>query len=116
MSDEREKSPRWGLNEDTIDEVVRRILGVCRPDRVILFGSAATGQMTPDSDIDLLVLDRDVVDARGEAVRIRMALAGLPFPFDVIVMSRNRFEETRGVIGGIAWPAARHGKVIYEAA
>jgi predicted nucleotidyltransferase len=116
MSDKRGKEPRSGVSDETIGEVVKRILEVCRPDRVILFGSAATGQMTPDSDIDLLVLDRDVVDARGEAVRIRTALAGLPFPFDVIVMSRDRFEETRGVIGGIAWPAARHGKVIYEAA
>jgi predicted nucleotidyltransferase len=116
MSDKRGKKPRSGVSDETIGEVVKRILRVCRPDRVILFGSAATGKMTPDSDIDLLVLDRDVVDARGEAVRIRTALAGLPFPFDVIVMSRDRFEETRGVIGGIAWPAARHGKVIYEAA
>lgn len=116
MSDERENEPRASVSDETIAEVVRRILAVCDPHRVILFGSAATGQMTPDSDIDLLVLDRDVVDAREEALRIRMALVGLPFPFDVIVMSRDRFEETRGVIGGIAWPAARHGKVIYEAA
>ena len=116
MSDEREKKPFSSVSDATIGEVVRRILGVCRPDRVILFGSAATGQMTPDSDIDLLVLDRDVVDAREEALSIRSALAGLPFPFDVIVMSRDRFEETRDVVGGIAWPATRYGKVIYEAA
>jgi hypothetical protein len=31
-------------------------------------------------------------------------------------MKSERFEETRDVIGGIAWPAARYGKVIYEAA
>ena len=118
MSDERTRRhpPGGSVSDDTIREIVRRILAVSRPDRVILFGSAATGQMTPDSDIDLLVLDREVADLRAEALRIRMALAGLPFPFDVIVMTRDRFEETRGVIGGIAWPAARYGKVIYEAA
>jgi predicted nucleotidyltransferase len=97
-------------------EIVRRILMVCRPDHVILFGSAVTGRMTRDSDVDLLVVEREVANAREEALRIRGALAGLPFPFDVIVMSSDRFEETRGVIGGIAWPAARYGKVIYEAA
>ncbi|MDQ3698469.1 MAG: nucleotidyltransferase domain-containing protein [Gemmatimonadota bacterium] len=115
MRDERANNPRSSVSDDTLGEVVKRILAVCRPDQVILFGSAATGQMTPDSDIDLLVLGRDVVDAE-EALCIRQALAGLPFPFDVVVMSSDRFEETRGVIGGIAWPAARHGKVIYEAA
>lgn len=105
-----------GVSEETLGEVVKRILGVCQPDRVILFGSAASGQMTPDSDIDLLVLDRDVTDARAQALAIRRVLMGLPYPFDVIVMSRDRFEETRGVIGGIAWPADHHGRVIYEAA
>ena len=38
-----------------IQEIVRRILTVTKPDRIILFGSAATGNMTRDSDIDLLV-------------------------------------------------------------
>jgi predicted nucleotidyltransferase len=116
MSADRVDKPRPGVSQETLSEVVRRILGVCRPDRVILFGSAASGQMTSDSDIDLLVVDREVMDAREEAMRIRGALSGLPFPFDVIVMSSARFDETRDVIGGIAWPAARHGKVIYEAA
>ncbi len=83
---------------------------------MILFGSAATGTMTRDSDIDLLVLEEDVQDGREEALRIREALSDLPSAFDVIVMRTERFEETRNVIGGIAWPAAHHGKVIYEAA
>ncbi len=104
------------VSEETLREVIRRILGVCSPDRVILFGSAATGRMTRDSDIDLLVLDSGLVDRRKEALLIRRALSGLPFPFDIVVMSKDRFDETRNVIGGIAWPAARDGKVIFEAA
>jgi uncharacterized protein len=99
-----------------IEEIVRRICAVSRPDRIILFGSAATGQMTRDSDIDLLVLEQRVPDVRKEMVRIRKSLRGLPFPFDVVVMTRDDFEETRNVIGGIAWPAAKYGRVIYEAA
>lgn len=107
---------RLSVSDDTIREIVRRILRVCSPDRVILFGSAATGTMTSDSDLDLLVLEPRVDDARKEAMRLRAALEGIPYPIDVIVMSRDRFEETRGVIGGIAFPAARYGRVIYEAA
>jgi hypothetical protein len=38
------------------------------------------------------------------------------YPFDVIVMSVERFEESKGVIGGIAYPANKYGKVVYEAA
>ena len=104
------------LTDDAIREIVRRILSVSRPERVILFGSAATGQMTPDSDIDLLVVENEIQDPRQEALAIRGALSGLPSPFDVVVIRSERFEESRDVIGGIAWPAARYGTVIYEAA
>jgi len=104
------------LRDDAVAEIVRRIVEVANPKRVILFGSAARGEMTADSDVDLLVLEDVVTDPRGEAGRIRAALADLPSPFDIVVMSSLRFEETRQVVGGIAWPAARYGRVIHEAA
>ncbi len=59
------------LSDETVGEIVARILGVCRPEQVILFGSAATGRMTRDSDIDILVVLNDVTDARREAMRVR---------------------------------------------
>ena len=46
------------LSQDLIDEIVRRVLTVCQPVKIILFGSAARGDMGPDSDVDLLVVDR----------------------------------------------------------
>jgi uncharacterized protein len=104
------------VDERIVGEIVRRILSVCAPDRIILFGSAAAGKMTRDSDIDLLVLEENPGDTREESVRIGEALRGLGFPFDIIVMPRDRFEESKGVIGGIAYPANKYGKVIYEAA
>lgn len=99
-----------------IEEIVRRILSVAEPQRIILFGSAATGQMTRDSDIDLLILEENPSDTREESVRLREPLRGLGYPFDVIVMATERFEETKNIIGGIAYPANKYGKIIYEAA
>jgi len=72
--------------------------------------------MTPDSDIDLLVLESMPGNPRQESVRLRQALHGLGYPFDIIVMAMERFEESKGIIGGIAYPANKYGKVIYEAA
>jgi hypothetical protein len=43
-----------GISEAILGEIIQRILSVCHPTRVILFGSAAAGTMNPDSDIDLL--------------------------------------------------------------
>ena len=104
------------VNDELIQEIVSRVLIAIRPERIILFGSAATGRMTHDSDIDLLILERDADELRELAGRVHDTLAGLGFPFDVIVMPSERFEETKNVIGGIAYPAHKYGKVIYEVA
>jgi predicted nucleotidyltransferase len=104
------------VDETLLDEVVRRVLTVARPDRIILFGSAATGQMTEDSDLDLLVVEPEPADTRDRSVRIRRALGDVRYPVDVIVMSSARFEETKNLIGGIAYPARKYGRVLYEAA
>ena len=105
-----------GIDPKIIDEIVRRVTGVVRAERIILFGSAATGHMTADSDIDLLILENNPGDRRKETVRVHDALRGLGYPFDVIVIDTDWFEASKNVIGGIAYPASKYGKVIYEAA
>ena len=99
-----------------LDEIVARITAVARPARVIVFGSTVTGAATADSDIDLLIVLDEVDDARLESVRLRRALRGVGAPVDVIVMRTERFEETKNVVGGIAYPANKYGRVIYDAA
>jgi predicted nucleotidyltransferase len=103
-----------GISPTLVSEIVKRIVEVAQPQRIILFGSAATGQMTKDSDIDLLVLESAPGNTREESVRIHQAMRGLGYPFDIIVMAVERFEESKEVIGGIAYPANKYGKVIYE--
>jgi predicted nucleotidyltransferase len=104
------------VDEEILEHVVDRIVELAHPDCVILFGSAATGDMTADSDLDLLVVERQVANTRQESLRLRAALDDVPLSVDVIVMSRERFEETKNVIGGIAYPAHKYGRVLYEAA
>lgn len=104
------------VDESLLNEVVRRVLTVTRPDKIILFGSAATGQMTKDSDIDLLVVEPSPANRHEESVRIRRAVGEVPYPVDVIVIQTERFEATKNIIGGIAYPAYKYGRVLYEAA
>jgi predicted nucleotidyltransferase len=105
-----------GVDETLLNEIVRRVLTVARPDRIILFGSAATGQMTKDSDIDLLVVEPAMANTHERTVEIRDAVGDIGYPVDVIVMRTERFERTKRFIGGIAYPANKYGRVIYEAA
>jgi predicted nucleotidyltransferase len=104
------------VDENLLNEVVRRVLAVARPDKIILFGSAAGGLMTKDSDLDLLVVEPEAANPRDRSVSIRRALGDVQYPVDVIVISSERFSETKDIIGGIAYPAHKYGRVLYEAA
>ena len=104
------------VDETLLDEIVRRVLVVARPDRIILFGSVATGQMTNNSDIDLLVVEPNPANTRDRSVEIRDAVGNIGYPVDLIVMRTERFERTKRVIGGIAYPANKYGRVVYSAA
>lgn len=105
-----------GVDESLLSEVVRRVLTVARPDRIILFGSAATGQMTADSDIDLLIVEPAPRNRHEESVAIADAIGDVHFPVDVRVIASERYEATKNVIGGIAYPAHKYGRILYEAA
>lgn len=104
------------IDETLLSEVVRRVLTVVRPDKIILFGSAATGQMTKDSDIDLLIVEPAPQNRHEESVAIADAIGDVNFPVDVKIIASERFEATKNIIGGIAYPAHKYGRVLYEAA
>lgn len=104
-----------GIDDALTREIVRRVLTVAKPDRIILFGSAATGQMTRDSDIDLLIVEAAPANRHEESVRIRSAIGDVAYPVDVIVIPTERFEATKNIFGGIAYPAHKYGRILYEA-
>ncbi len=76
-----------GIDETLLSEVVRRVLTVVRPDKIILFGSAATGQMTKDSDIDLLIVEPAPKNRHQESVAIADAIGDVNFPVDVKIIA-----------------------------
>ena len=82
--------------------------------RVLLYGSRAQGTATPESDFDLLVVEADPVSKQEEMRRLRRAVDDLPVSVDVWVMGEIEFEETKNVIGGLAYPAYKYGVVLYE--
>ncbi len=99
---------------DTLQEVTRRIIAVSDPEQIILFGSHARGEAGADSDIDVLVVARNVVSPRQESVRIQRALRGLLTPVDVVVATPQHLAAYGDAAGLIYRAALREGKVLYE--
>lgn len=93
--------------------MVNRIVRQFEPEKVILFGSYATGKAGPDSDVDLLVVMPVSGSRRKKAVEIGVALHDMQVPKDVIVVRPEDFEWRKKIVGTIEWPAAHEGKVLY---
>jgi len=98
-----------------LEELVRCIVEIAKPDRIILFGSAARGQMGPDSDLDVLVVKSAIEHRRRLAQDIYMHLPDLGVGVDVIVLTPDDIEAQRTSVGSIVGPALEEGRVIYGA-
>lgn len=99
--------------ERALAEVIRRVVEVAQPEKIILFGSTARGERGPDSDLDLLVI-KSGVHRRRLAQAIYRHLIGVGFPVDVVVVTPEDVERYGDSIGLILEPALREGKVVYE--
>ena len=104
-----------GVSQALLDEIVRRVVEVAKPDRIMLFGSSARGTMGPDSDLDLLVIKANVPHRRRLAQQIYLSLFGIPVPVDVVVVTPDDILAYGDKVGTIIGPALREGRQLYAA-
>ena len=100
--------------KEALDEIVDRIVRVAQPDKIILFGSAARGEMGLNSDLDLLVVKSGPIHRRKLAQEIYINLFGVGQAVDIIVVTPDDIERYGNVHALILKPALQEGKVIYE--
>lgn len=99
--------------QEQIEQAGQRLAdAAASPARVILFGSAARGELTPDSDLDFLVIEREVENRTAEAVRLRDAVGRVGMPVDVIVMDEDLAGRRSKVKGTMVHHALREGRLI----
>ncbi len=101
------------VREADIQDFVNKVVEEFSPQRVILFGSHARGDATPDSDVDLLVIMPTKKETIEQAVEIRQHIRR-SFPLDLIVKTP----------GDVAWRLSLHdcflttimaeGRTLYE--
>ncbi len=100
---------------EVIEQLVQHIIELVQPLRIILFGSAARGEMGADSDIDVLVVMPEGVHRRQTAQLLYRQIRGLGVPFDILVATPNDLERHRDNIGLIYRTILREGREVYAA-
>lgn len=102
-------------------ELLRRMVDIivreADPEAIILFGSRARGDATPDSDIDLLVIEREPFGPGRsrikEAARLYRALGDVPASKDLLVYSRDEVANRRSNLSHVVGRAYREGRLLY---
>jgi predicted nucleotidyltransferase len=103
------------IEKPLLDSLVMKIVDTVQPRRVILFGSAARGQMGPYSDVDLLVVMPDGAHRRRTAQRLHRALAGLGVAKDIVVVTESDVRQFADEPSLVIRPALGEGKELYHA-
>ncbi len=104
------------VNTETISKAVELLREAAHPNKIILFRSYATGNADEGSDVDLLVIERQVSDVMEEMVRLRRILSPLRIPVDLIVVSESHYEYWCDTPGNLMFEVAEDGRILYEAA
>ncbi len=95
-------------------QIVEQIVRAAKPEKIVLFGSAARGEMGPDSDIDLLVIKAGKYNSHRVTTAIYRQLTG-GAAVDVILATPEDIERYGNSQCLVYYPALREGRVIYEA-
>jgi predicted nucleotidyltransferase len=105
------------VTEQILDEMVQTIVREIDPEQIYLFGSRARGNARSDSDVDLLVVEKEPPSPgrRWEKlVRLSRLLACFRVPNDVLIYTRPEVESWRTSTNHVVARALREGKLLYE--
>ena len=102
--------------QNELNTIVKTIADTGIVSKIILFGSMARGEETPDSDIDLCVLtpikDRRPIDI---SIDLRRKLFNVKHvPLDLLTYNQDRFAEHAASPTSFAHHINNEGVVVYE--
>jgi uncharacterized protein len=100
---------------ETLPGAIEHLVSELKPEKIILFGSYAYGNPTPDSDVDLLVIMKTKAKEIDRYLAVSNLLYPRQFPVDILVKTPREVEaESRKKGNFFMREILTKGKVIYE--
>ncbi len=104
------------IETDKMSEIVNKIVSGYNPEKIILFGSYATGNPNEDSDLDLFVIKDTDLPRPQRTVQVRKMIYGSMIPIDLIVYTPKEIDESKDNKFGFVYEVLNTGKILYERA
>jgi len=101
------------ISPEKIKEVIDRIVKNINPEKIILFGSYASGNPGEDSDLDILVIKEMKMPRYKRSREVKKHLRGMKIPIDVIVYTKKEVKEWKDTKTAFISQAIKQGKVLY---
>ena len=104
------------LDMQTIQAAADRLAAAASsPARIILFGSYGRGDADEGSDLDFMVIERELGDKAGEYMRLMDALGRVGTGVDLLIYPQAEFERRSQVPGTVLYWAVKEGRVLHDA-
>jgi len=104
-------------NNIEYSEIVKTILEEVEVEKVILFGSRARGDNKPESDLDLLIIQKEDFSKSksrwNETIKIRKALRNFRISKDILLFSESEVDYWKDSLNHIIPACLKEGKVLY---
>ncbi|MGM0509380.1 MAG: nucleotidyltransferase domain-containing protein [Fusobacteriota bacterium] len=101
------------LAREIKNKIKRKICDAVNPESIILFGSYANGTADNESDIDLMVIERELKNSKvKEAIKLRKLLKDVKGPKDILVLDKEEFDFYKKEPGSIVREANEKGEII----
>jgi predicted nucleotidyltransferase len=101
------------IDEAIINQAVELLRQAAPGSTIIVFGSCARGEISEDSDLDVLVIEPTVNSRHDEMVRLNDVLRPLRISVDVLVASKETFDYWADTPNTIYYEVAREGRVFH---
>ena len=116
MSEDYAREQKQGelIAPETIDAIVKGIAERFSPEKIVVFGSYANGNPTPDSDLDLLVVMRSDQPRHKRAAPLMLMFRPSLCAMDILVYTPEEVAEWNGTVNHIITDVFSSGEVVYE--
>lgn len=99
--------------QQEIGNIAKQIISKYKPQKLILFGSAAREEWDKDSDLDFLVIKQEVPYLGRDRARALRKLIDKRFPADFFIYRPDEFEERLKLGDPFIRVILKEGKVLY---